>query len=40
MKDKQIAYLQAELGQRDRLMEAERHRLESEHQLELEKVLA
>jgi len=40
MKEKQIAYLQAELSHRDKLMEAERHRLESEHQLEVEKILA
>ena len=40
MKEKQIAYLQTELSHRDKLMEAERHRLESEHQLEVEKILA
>lgn len=33
MKEKQIAYLQSELSHRDKLMDAERHRLESEHQL-------
>jgi len=40
MKEKQLAYLQTELSHRDKLMDAERHRLESEHQLEIEKVLA
>jgi hypothetical protein len=40
MKEKQLAFLQGELANRDRLMEVERHRLESEHQLEMEKVLA
>lgn len=40
MKDKQLAFLQGELANRDRLMEVERHRIESEHQLEMEKVLA
>ena len=40
MKEKQLAFLQAELAHRDKLMEAERHRLESEHQLEMEKLLA
>jgi hypothetical protein len=29
MKDKQLAYLQNELAQREKLMDAERHRLES-----------
>jgi hypothetical protein len=40
MKEKQLAYLQTELTHRDKLMDAERHRLESEHQLEMEKLLA
>ena len=40
MKEKQLGFLQSELAQRDKLMEVERHRLESEHQLEMEKVLA
>ena len=39
MKEKQIAFLQGELANRDKLMEVERHRLESEHLLEMEKVL-
>ena len=40
MKEKQIAFLQGELANRDKIMEVERHRFESEHQLEMEKVLA
>ena len=40
MKEKQLIFLQGELTNRDKLMEVERHRIESEHQLEMEKVLA
>ena len=40
MKDKQTAFLQGELANRDKMMEVEKYRLESEHQLEMEKVLA
>jgi len=39
MKEKQLAFLQGELANRDKLMEVERYRIESEHQLEMEKVL-
>ena len=40
MKEKQIVFLQSELNNRDKIMEVERHRLESEHQLEMEKLLS
>ena len=40
MKDKQIHYLQNEIAYRDQIMEAERHRLESEFQLQEEKILS
>lgn len=40
VKEKQLAFLQGELTSRERVFEVERHRMESEHQLEMEKLLA